>query len=223
MKISIIIPTCFRLDLFTNWVNTLKSTTQGWDIEIVTIIDNDDDTKEFADKNCDIVNFIRGDRRVLDQWNLGLSLSHGEIIMLGMDDQVFYPSWLDYAMESWETKLSKSGMVGMNDLAYDGNLQLSVNYLFDRIFCKEVFGGVLAPPVYNYYCADSELNAKAKMLGKYYWDKRSIVEHLHPAHGKRESDKLDQLKIDNNWMELDNKIFEDRKARGFPIEWESLI
>jgi hypothetical protein len=110
----------------------------------------------------------------------------------------------------------------MNDLAYDGNKQLATMFLFDIDYCREVMGGIFAPPCYQYYCVDSEWNEKAKMLDKFYWDDRSIVEHLHSAHNKRPVDATDSYKEDK-WMEVDNKVFEERKSRGFPIEWEPLI
>jgi hypothetical protein len=84
-------------------------------------------------------------------------------------------------------------------------------------------GGVIAPPVYKYYCVDSEINAKAKSLNKFYWDERSIVEHLHSAHLKRPIDLHDRLREQENLMEIDNKTFNDRLSRGFSIEWEPVI
>jgi len=111
----------------------------------------------------------------------------------------------------------------MNDLAYDGNTQLATMLLFDRQYCKDHMGGVIAPPVYKYYCVDSEWNAKAKSLGRFYWDERAKVEHLHSSHGKRPVDDLDKEKMDAGWMEIDNKIFEERKAQGFPVTWRPVI
>jgi hypothetical protein len=201
-------------------LNSLEQTTQGWDIETIALVDEHEETKEIAEKHCTLVNFSPEMRGVGYRWNLGLSLSHGDIIMPGMDDLLFHAEWLDYAMESREHKLNGYGVVGMNDLAYDGNVQLAITYLVDRQFCKDHLGGVLHQPVYNYYCADSEINAIAKSLGKFFWDKRSIVEHLHPAHRKRPEDELDRRKGDTT---EDNRIFEERKARGFPITWSPII
>jgi hypothetical protein len=111
----------------------------------------------------------------------------------------------------------------MNDLAYNGNTQVATMFLFDRLYCKKEMGGIFAPPVYNYYCVDSEWNEKAKLLGRFYWEEKSVVEHLHSAHGKREIDDLDREKMDAGWMEIDNKTFEERKAQGFPVTWQPII
>ena len=223
MKVSVIVATSGRPEMFRNMLRSLSDTTQGQEVETIVVIDSDLEACIAAMESRCRVNYSRYMRGALCCWNKGLSMSNGDIIVPAGDDQIFHEGWLEYALESHREKLGGYGVVGMNDLAYDGNTQLATMLLFDRKYCKEVMGGVIAPPVYNYYCVDSEWNAKAKALGKFYWDERSVVEHLHPAHGKREPDQHDQLKVDNNWMEIDNKIFEERKALGFPVTWESMI
>jgi hypothetical protein len=156
-------------------------------------------------------------------WERALWLSDGDILVPAGDDQLFHPDWLTYALESHKSRLDGYGVVGMNDLAYDGDVQVATMLLFDRKYCSDHMGGRFAPPMYKYYCIDLEWNEKAKMLGRFYWDKRSKVEHLHSAHGKRVVDYNDQIKRDSDWMEQDNKIFQERKAAGFPVTWESTI
>lgn len=157
----------------------------------------------------------------MNAWNRALKLSTGDVLVPAGDDQIFHPNWIEYALESHREKLNGYGVVGMNDLAYDGNTQLATMLLFDRKYCKEVMGGVLCPPVYKYYCVDSEWNEKAKKHGAFFWDERAKVEHLHSAHNKRPVDSIDLEK--QGWMEEDNKTFEERKAQGFPITWEPII
>ena len=223
MKISIIIPTCFRPQMFVNMMDSLFETTKGYDVETIAVVDKDEDTKDIANELCTIVDYSDEMRGAAFCWNRGLQLSHGDIIVPSGDDQKFYPDWLGYALESHIGRLGGYGVVGMNDLAYDGNLQLATMFLFDRKYCKEVMGGVIAPPPYDYFCIDSEWNAKAKILGKFDWEQRSVVEHLHSAHLKRPEDVHDWNRKERGLMEKDNQTFEDRMLRNFPIEWESLI
>ena len=223
MKVSIIIPTCFRPKMFVDMMDSLFETTKSFDIETIAIVDKDQDTKSIAEELCNIVDYSDEMRGGVFCWNKGLELSSGDIIVPAGDDQKFYDRWLQYALESHLIRLDGYGVVGMNDLAYNGNTQLATMFIFDREYCKEVMGGVIAPPVYNYYCVDSEINAKAKSLNRFYWDERSIVEHLHSAHLKRPEDVHDWNRQDKGLMETDNQIFEDRKKRNFPIEWEPLI
>jgi len=220
--ISVIVASAGRPEMFRNMLISLRATTTHYDLEIVTVIDENTETATIASEfDVDVVDFKIERRGALWAWNRALQLSDGDIIIPAGDDQVFHDGWLDYALESHAGKLRDYGVVGMNDLAYDGNTQLATMLLFDRKYCKEQMGGVFAPPVYKYYNVDSEWNAKAKILDKFYWDERSIVEHLHSAHNKRPVDGLDNEKSD--WTNSDNATFEHRKANGFPITWESVI
>lgn len=222
--ISVLIPTCHRPELLREMLKTLRATTEGWELEIISVIDEDQESVKIAALyEADVIDFCPVRRGALWAWNRALRLSDGDIIVPAGDDQIFHDKWLEYALESHENRLHGYGVVGMNDLAYDGNTQVATMFLFDRAYCKNEMGGIFAPPMYKYYCIDSEWNEKAKILGKFYWDERSKVEHLHSAHGKRSIDIHDQLKEDNNWAEIDNKTFEERKANGFPITWQPII
>jgi glycosyltransferase involved in cell wall biosynthesis len=222
--ISILLATCGRPELLREMLKSLRNTTQGYDLELIAVVDDDNESQEILTLyEADVIDYSPKRRGALWAWNRALHLSDGAILIPAGDDQLFYPNWLDYALESHQNRLDGYGVVGMNDLAYDGNLQLATMLLTDKKFCKEVMGGVIAPPVYHYYCVDSEWNAKAKALGKFWWESKSIIEHLHSSHGKRPLDKFDVEKIDNNWAEIDNRTFEERKAQGFPITWEPVI
>lgn len=223
MKVSILIPTCYRPTMFSNMLDSLEETTVGYEIETIAVVDEDFETKKIADSRCTISSFSATMRGALYGWNHALKLSTGSIIVPAGDDQLFYPHWLDYALESHRERLGGYGVVGMNDLAYDGNLQLATMFLFDRKYCQEVMGGIFAPPMYRYFCIDSEWNAKAKSLGRFWWDSRAVVEHLHSAHLKRPIDQHDLFRMDEDWMELDNKTFADRLSANFPVTWASLI
>lgn len=165
--ISVIVPTCHRPQLFKQMLESLRNTTQGHDIECIAVIDDDIETTDIAIGGGCLVDYCITRRGAITCWNDGLIVSKGDIIVPSGDDQIFYPNWLDYALESHKGQLGGSGVVGMNDLAYDGNLQLATMFLFDRQYCIDNMGGVIAPPVYNYFCVDSEINAKAKSLGKF--------------------------------------------------------
>lgn len=222
--ISILIPTCNRPALLREMLKSLRDTTQGWEIETIFVIDGDSESVNIATLyGADVIDYSHTKRGALWAWNRALFLSDGDIIIPCGDDHLFHKGWLEYALESHEKRLGGYGVVGMNDLAYDGNAQLATMFLFDRKYCKEQMGGIFAPPMYHYYCIDSEWNAKAKILGRFYWDERSIQEHIHSAHGKRPVDDLDREKMDAGWMETDNKTFEERKANGFPITWQPII
>jgi len=222
--ISILLPTCNRPIYLREMLKSLRNTTQSYEVEIIAIIDDNPESNEIAALyRADYIDYSIKRRGALWAWNEALRMSDGDILIPCGDDQIFHEGWLEYALESHETRLKGYGVVGMNDLAYNGNTQLATMFLFDRAYCKNEMGGIFAPPMYKYFCIDSEWNAKAKILGKFYWDERSVVEHLHSSHGKREFDELDKEKVDNNWAEVDNQTFEERKVNGFPITWQPII
>lgn len=210
--------------MLDDMLNSLQGTIpEGVKAEVIAVIDENVETyKVAAEYQVNVVDFSLKRRGALWSWNRGLQLCTGDILVPAGDDQLFHGNWLDYALEAHREKLGGYGVVGMNDLAYDGNTQLATMFLFDRKYCKEQMGGIFAPPCYHYYCVDSEWNSKARELNRFYWEERSIVEHLHSAHGKRPVDATDGFK-EESWMEIDNKTFEDRKRRCFPIEWSPLI
>jgi glycosyltransferase involved in cell wall biosynthesis len=231
--ISVILPSMNRMELLGQAVDSLFITTLGHDIELIIIIDEDMDSYELATTHLRdkwnqqaksftvLFNKIR--RGALSAWNEGLALSTGDILFPYGDDSLCHAGWLDYALETHRDKLDNYGCVGLNDGAYDGNKQVMTTLLFDRQFCKNEFGGVIAIPSYHYYCVDLELNERAKRVNKLIWDDRATVEHIHSAHGKRPIDSTDQYKMDSGWMEADNILFELRKEQGFPNDFKSVI
>ena len=224
-KVSVFIATAGRPSYFVNMLSSLERTTKGHNIETVFVIDENYECMTVAREwsgDSSLIDYSPERRGALWAWNRGLELSTGDILVPTGDDHLFYDGWLDYALESLEKRLQGYGVVGMNDLAYDGNKQVATMFLFDRKYCKEQMGGIFAPPMYKYYCIDLEWNEKAKILGRYYWDDRSIIEHVHSAHGKRSLDEIDKSKP-AEWMETDNEVFRERKANGFPVTWEPII
>jgi glycosyltransferase involved in cell wall biosynthesis len=221
--ISILLPTYHRPSMLREMLKSLRHNTAGHDIEVIAVIDDDNESQEIATLyEVDVIDYSSSKRGALWAWNRALHLSDGDILVPCGDDQIFYANWLDYALESHRKRCNGYGVVGMNDLAYNGNTQVATMFLFDRKYCKDVMGGIFAPPMYEYLCVDLEWNEKAKMLGHFCWDERSIIEHLHSAHGKRPIDELDLVK-NEGMVERDTATYNDRKARGFPIEWEPVI
>lgn len=221
--ISAILPTCHRPEILKNMLDSLLATTLDYEIEIIAMVDEDEKSAKIATYFGCFVDYSDNRRSVLSLWNSGLQLSCGNIIHPAMDDLIYHKNWLKYGLESHTEKLGGCGVVGFNDLAYNGNTQVATQFMFDREYCRKYMGGVIAPPVYNYLWIDVEINERAKMAGKFYWDERAIVEHRHSAHGKRKYDEHDEWKDKNELAKKDGEIYEDRKRRGFPVEWVGVI
>lgn len=224
MLTSILISSLGRPILF-DALNSLRKTTYGHEVEVILVQDILEPTvfKLLEQFDRYIVDYSKYQRGALASWNRALKLSTGDMIFPVGDDQKFHPEWLTRALKYHAEHLGGYGMVAMNDLNFDGEKQLGTTVMYDRQFCKDVLGGVAAFPVYNYFYIDNELNERAKKVGKYGWCKDAVVEHIHWSNGKRPSDIIDQSRNSSNYMELDRAIFEQRKAQGFPNNFEPVI
>lgn len=221
--ISVILPTCKRPESLRKMLDSLVATTNGYEVEIIALIDDDPESVWIAsDYDC-ILSYSKQRRSVLSLWNKGLQMSRGDLIHPAMDDLIYHENWLKYGLESHREKLGGCGVVGFNDMAYDGNKQVATQFMFDRNYCKDYMGGVIAPPVYKYLWIDVEINERAKLANKFFWDSRAVVEHAHSAHGKRPYDAHDQWKDESGLYASDGAIYRERKAQGFPVTWISLI
>lgn len=230
-KTSIILVTCNRPSLALQAVSTLYETTKHLNIELVMVVDGTVETvnkiKEYLkNKTTDtwtyICDYSPERRGALWSWNHGLSMTTGEIIFPSGDDQYFHQHWLDKALEYHEKYLDGHGMVALNDKIWDGNA-LGTTLLYDRQFCIDHLGSVCTYPAYNYFYVDNELNDRAKLSGRFIWCPESVVEHIHPDVRKRPRDFLDRERQEHNFISIDRKIFEKRKAAGFPNDFEPAI
>jgi len=222
-KLSVLLPTLGRRSV----LNTVKSLcdTVDFPLEIVLVVE---ENKEIVGE---VYNLIK-DRKIefvfkysehrmgaLNAWNVALSLSSGDMLFPCGDDQLCHPGWFEKVMRAHDEQVKGFGMIAVNDLNLDGNV-LGTTLLFDRMFCRDILGGVIAYP-YNYFYVDNELNERAKNVGRYYWCKDAIVEHLHWSNNKRQQDEFDSER--NLYMELDKQIFLERQRRGFPNNFKPVI
>lgn len=230
-KTSIILITCDRPTLALQAVSSLYETTKHLPVELVMVADGNVETVKkigqyLEDKITDtwtyICDYSEKRRGAIWSWNHGLSLSTGDIIFPSGDDQLFHPNWLDMALKYHNDKLDGYGMVALNDKIWNGNV-LGTTLLYDRQFCIDHLGGVSAYPDYNYFYVDNELNERAKRVNKFVWCPESVVEHMHANVGKRPHDYLDTERNAKNFGTSDKRIFDTRKAQGFPNNFEPVI
>ena len=225
MLTSILLATHGRPQLLESCIQSLFDTTFGFDIELIVTLDDDPISwkllYKWKEKLPIRVDYSDRKRGALWAWNNCLRYSSGGILMPIGNDQKFYPNWLSLALQAHKEKLGGYGCVAVNDLMHDAETSVGTTLLFDRKFCKEVFGGVVAYECYKYYRVDLELNARAKRAGKYYWCRESIVEHIHCANGKREQDDSDTARIP--FWDYDEQLYNQRMAAGWPNDFEPVI
>jgi GT2 family glycosyltransferase len=205
-------------------VRACLDTTPGLDVEVIAVIDCDTVSRDLLfNLNEARVRVLFNSKRqgAIACWNHGLAAARGDILVFFNDDCVPTAGWLDAALTAHREQLGGYGLCGFNDGYQDGN-KLAVQYLFDRKFCLDVLGGVMAYPVYQFYANDSEANARAKAIGRFYWCREAVVEHYHWSRpGQSHKDALDRE--NEAKAQADIALFEMRRSYGFPNNFEAVL
>lgn len=237
MLTSILLPTYNRPAMLRECLEAVVATSGENPLEIVVVVDESHEAHAVAGHMLSL--WAREPNRhftlsynlhrvgALKAWNQALALSRGEMLFPLGDDGLCHPGWLDYALAMHRDQLQGYGCVGLNDKMnlpmVNGAPIVQTHLLFDRKFCKDHFGGVVAFECYKYLWVDVELNERAKRIGKLAYCEASVVEHRHSAAGKRPMDAIDQEKVSANWHELDGQLFRQRLAAGFPDDFPAVI
>jgi GT2 family glycosyltransferase len=205
-------------------VQQILATAGHLDIEVIVVIDCDVASRDtmISMHDARLVVLFNGERRgAIACWNQGLAAATGNILVFFNDDCAPEPGWLDAALEAHQIQLNGYGLVGFNDGYQDGN-RLSVQYLFDRQFCRDHLGGVMAYPVYQFYCNDTEANARAKRAGRFVWCRAAVVQHIHWTRpGQTHKDTLDRENSPK--APRDEALFNLRRAHGFPNNFDPVL
>lgn len=114
------------------------------------------------------------------------------------DDVVFHPGWLDHAQHVAHTY--DASVVGTNDLGHPRVLagEHATHLLIRRSYIDEVGASWDGPKVvchegYRHWYVDNEIVTAAKQRGVWAMALGSIVEHMHPAWGKGQTDEVYEL------------------------------
>lgn len=127
--------------------------------------------------------------------NHALAVSSEPFLFTAADDLAFHPDWLRFALTAMQAPAV--GVVGTDDLSPTArNLagEHSTHLLVRRTYAVELGTiderGKIFHEGYAHEFVDDELVATAKARGAWYFERRSVVEHLHPSWGKAKPDAL---------------------------------
>lgn len=145
--------------------------------------------------------------------NEGYTVSSEPWLFLVGDDVKFHPGWLDHAQHV--ARATGAKVVGTNDL---GNPRVmagehATHMLVARDYVDEHGASWDGPKVvchegYRHWFVDDELVTCAKQRGVWAPALASFVEHLHPAWGKADHDKV--YEFGQTHAEQDAKLFRKR-------------
>lgn len=221
-KTAILLPSLNRPEQVVRCVNSLRGTTDWRLVDIKVMIDLDDKASEKALDGMPIeVVYTTNKKGSIAAWNemLGLFDNYAAYVAAA-DDLVFHQGWYAATMRALQL-LGGDGMVGFNDLHYDGEKEWATHWLGTRDFLIDHNGGVIYAPHYGSWWCDPEVNDRARAVGKYIWAKDAIVEHLHADYGKAEYDPT--YTNATKYHAKDTETYKTRKAAGFPDDFPPVL
>jgi len=219
MKVSVILPSTGRAKQLVKCVEQFYKVSPS--IELICVIVQDSESMILLrDSGLPVHMLFRTDQKgPIYRWNEGAVAATGDAFVLAADDQWPHERWLEEAMIAMDG-LGGSGLVGIND-GYQKNKRYAGSYLVTRDYCKSAFGGVLCCPHYKHYSADLEACEIATRDNRYIFAEKSVLEHRHRYRGKAEYDTT--YHMGDAYHEIDGDIYNQRKAKRFPIDWEPLF
>lgn len=211
--ISILCPTRGRPNNMRRLFESVYSTADSKDIEIIFYIDADDGPS--IDMALELgTSSIVGPRIVLSEmWNRCYEMSRGGILMHCGDDIIFRSdSWDTLVLKAFDEVSDKILLVyGRDGLQDEG---LGTHTFMHRKWAETV--GYFVPPYFSSDYNDTWLNDVAIAIGRRKYIPEIYTEHMHPAAGKSEWDKTHQERIARHQAdkveELYNSLIHEREA-----------
>lgn len=160
-----------------------------------------------------------------DAINEGWQGTEEPFLFVGADDVLFHEGWLEAALGCMEGDVR---VVGTNDL---GNHYVlsglhATHYLVDRRYIEDVGGVIDGGPgsflyTYDHNYTDAEFVETAQSRGVFAPCLESVVEHLHPAFGKRPEDEVHERTVDkihDDWATFTERreLWANAEVGGLP-------
>lgn len=214
MRVSVVIPSRDRTEQLVRTVKAFRDTAPA--AEIVVVADRDDTVGPAVAPLGVVVVENHTQLPTPDLWNLGATYANGDVFVLGANDLLPRPGWMEAMLEAMK-ELEHYGVVALNDLSPLAG-QLATHYAVSRAYAVNELGGVMAPPAYMHFLMDNEITERAQRDRCLRYAADAIVEHLHPAWGKAENDAV------YNGVTIfrfqDEETYQARREQGFPNDWK---
>lgn len=214
--ISLLLPTRQRPDNLKRLVDSVNDTRNTEAIELVTWIDDDDDS--YDDLELDITWWkIRGPRMLGGQVNLSMMWNEcyaeacGDIVMHCGDDIVFRTqSWDTIVYEAFEAYPDKILFAYGRDGYQDGN-QFGTHGFVHQKWIEAV--GYLFPPLFVSDFNDTFLNDVAKLVGRHV-EIDIYTEHMHYINGKAEIDQNTRERLERHAAERPDLLYRSDEVQS---------
>lgn len=218
-KVSIIIPTRFRSELFKNRLVTIKKHTpelSNGTAELIVVMDEDDKASIS----------LRGiGRKIIVpplstpafKWNKAARYALGNWLVTISDDCIPEKDWLKNAL-----KTPNKGFIGLPDgVTGDRNNYFTPLYMATKAWLRKYNGGVLVIPCYKSWYADIETAQRAHRSHTYVIAEHSVVTQLHSIFQTAPDDEIYRIGRERQAADLD--MFNQRVLARFPDDFERVL
>ena len=209
-----LLPTLFRASGLERAYTSLVETVHN--VQIVIAHEADDvEAARFAERYGLLTAECKYRRGPAHAWNEALkACPDGDIYILASDDAEYLAGWYQRAL----SVLPRAGLVGLNDSTgkYE-RTGWATQYIMARDFIIQHNGGVAACPHYRVDFTDVEACERAKRAGVFAYCPDAFVIH----HWRRVDD--DGYREADKHRKDARRVYERRKAEGFPDDFERII
>lgn len=196
IRVAVCMPTTGRAQQARRCIEGLLSQAQpqGVDLFVVAAVPEDDsETLGMVAALWDVVDGLLLVKRApgstaVDGWNEAAARARSSAssldgpgpdwFVLGADDLVFHPGWLEMALRVVE--LTGAQVVGFDDGGHTCIEQYAPHYMCSRWWAEETQEGFFVPPVYKSWWFDREVCERAREMGLYTAATGAVLEHKHP-------------------------------------------
>jgi hypothetical protein len=210
-RVAVLVPTMGRPQNAEPFMGSLAATTPM--ARGVAIIEKGDNANEDAWRaaGADVVMTETGVRSFARKINAVFPSTTEPWVFLVGDDVRFHARWFDHAINM--ANLRYASVVGTNDLSRKATTDYSPHLLIRRTYIESVGAswdgpGLICHEGYRHNYVDTEIVAAAHERGVWAGTLEAIVEHLHPAWGKSDTD--DVYRIGDQFAEQDGRLFNAR-------------
>jgi GT2 family glycosyltransferase len=228
-NVAVVIPSVRRPEGLLRAIESVLSTTDG--VKVVCVLEASDNESmailvRLVANSRVFASFIDEslDPTTAERWNHGAKFAQDnfdtEYFVIGADDVVFQPGWLEAAMAEMNA-MGGSGLVGLNEGPDSSFGRLATHFLVSRKYAVRGLGGTIMIPPYRHGWTDMEATFRAKRDGRLRFAEDARIEHLHPLYGTSEVDEI--YKKGQSTHDQDEELFQERLKAGFPDDFEPVL
>lgn len=214
--IDILVPTLGRADVLSRFVDNVEEVTAPGRCDLWFVLDHADRASREALESRS-VNLVYHDGTYPVKINAGYRLGHQPFVLPTADDVVFHEGWLDPVLPLFHRNPLLQ-VLGTDDLSpatadrSHATMPIIRRHYVDARGAAWGETGTVFHEGYRHNFCETELWQLASHRGVTAWAEGAVIEHLHPAWGKRAEDATDEKGNKQGW-EGDEALFRKRREQ----------